>query len=279
MLTRMAIDPRLVSALHLRADRHADLPAAAREAHVAFQASTVEALMDGAYDGDLTIGELRSRGDLGLGTFDGLDGEMIVLDGAVWRARADGSVEAVGDEERTPFAVVTAFAPDATVAIDGPLEQEELLARAVRAVAAAAGERDGTSPAGACALRFDGRLEHVHARSVPRQRKPYPPLVEAAATQRELELGPLEGSLVGFVFPAWAGGVEIPGAHLHAIAADRTRGGHVLHARVGPGTLRVAALTDLHLELPPGVALPDARLDAVRADALARVEGEQRGGA
>jgi acetolactate decarboxylase len=260
----VAIDPRLVSVLHLQALRHAALPAEERAVHVAFQASTLEALLDGAYDGDLTIGELRRHGDLGLGTFDALDGEMIVLDGEVWRARADGSVERAADDERTPFAVVTPFAADATLAVETAIEQEELLAFAAQA-----------APAAVCvALRFDGRLDSVHARSVPPQPKPYPPLAEAAATQREFTLGPVDGSLAGFVFPAWAGGVELPGAHLHAISADRTRGGHVLHARVGPGVLQLAALSDLHLELPPGVELPAGALDADRAAALDRLEND-----
>lgn len=262
----MALDPRLASALHLHAARRAELPAAEHAAHVAFQASTLAALMDGAYDGDVTIGELRRHGDLGLGTFDALDGEMIVLDGEVWRARADGTAERAADDDRTPFAIVVPFGADGTetaIAIDAPLEQEQLLALA----AARAGLRGG-----AVALRFDGRLERVHARSVPRQSSPYPPLAEAAATQRAFELGPVDGTLVGFVFPDWAGGVELPGAHLHAITADRSRGGHVLHARVGPGTLRIDPLTDLHLELPPNVELPAGDLDAASADALARIE-------
>jgi len=265
----MAIDPRLVSALHLQALRHAALPAEERAAHAAFQTSTLEALLDGAYDGDLTIGELRRHGDLGLGTFDALDGEMVVLDGEVWRARADGTVVRAADDARTPFAVVTPFAADATVAIEAAMGQEELLAQAVRAMPARPSVADA-----ALAIRFDGRLEAVHARSVPPQPRPYPPLAEAAATQRTFELGPAEGSLVGFAFPAWAGGVELPGAHLHAITADRARGGHVLHARVGPGVLRVAAVTDLHLELPPGVELPAAGLDADRAATLDRLEND-----
>ena len=260
----MAIDPRLVSVLHLQALRHAALPAEERAAHVAFQASTLEALVDGAYDGDLTIGELRRHGDLGLGTFDALDGEMIVLDGEVWRARADGTIERAPDDAHTPFAVVTPFEADATIAVEHAVEQQELIALAV--------EQLGSGSC--CALRFDGHLGAVHARSVPPQRKPYPPLSEAAATQREFDLGPVDGSLAGFVFPSWAGGVELPGAHLHAITADRTRGGHVLHARVGPGVLQVAAVSDLHLELPPGVELPAGGLDASRAAALDRLEND-----
>lgn len=263
----MAVDPRLVAALHLETVRRAAL-ADEHAAHVAFQTSTLAALLDGAYDGDLTIGELRRHGDLGLGTFQALDGEMVVLDGEVFRARVDGSVEPVGDDERTPFAVVTPFVADVTVAVERELAHAELLALV-----------EARAPAGAAtrAIRFDGRLVAVHARSVPRQKRPYPPLAEAAAQQRDFMLEAADGALVGFAFPDVAAGVELPGVHLHAITADRRRGGHVLSARVGPGVLRIGALRDLHVELPPGVELPYAPdpaggADDGRAALLERIE-------
>jgi acetolactate decarboxylase len=39
------------------------------------------ALLAGVYDGNVTIRELLRHGDFGLGTFNALDGEMLVLDG------------------------------------------------------------------------------------------------------------------------------------------------------------------------------------------------------
>jgi acetolactate decarboxylase len=264
----MAIDPQLIAALHLEAVRHGAL-ADERAVHVAFQTSTLAALLDGAYDGDLTIGELRRHGDLGLGTFDALDGELVLLDGEAWRARADGTIEPVGDDERTPFAVVTPFGADTTVAVERELAHDELLALA-RAQAPPGSRMQ--------ALRFDGRLAAVHARSVPRQPRPYLPLVEAARSQQDFMLEQLDGTLVGFCFPALANGIELPGFHLHAITSDRSRGGHVLSARVGPGVLQVGALTDLHMELPPGIELPDAAEEgdaaSDRAAVLDRLEND-----
>jgi len=60
---------------------------------VVFQASTLDALMTCAYDGQMTCGALRRHGDLGLGTLDALDGEMAVLDGMIYRVRSDGRAE------------------------------------------------------------------------------------------------------------------------------------------------------------------------------------------
>ena len=88
------IDESLIRTLHVEALRHHDLHAE-REPHVLFQASTIGALLDGAYVGDVTIGELSEHGDLGLGTLNGIDGEMIVLDGRFYRADVDGAINEI----------------------------------------------------------------------------------------------------------------------------------------------------------------------------------------
>src|SRR3954471_24071436 len=109
----------LVHALHVEALRHADLHPE-HDPHVVFQISTIGALLDGAYDGDVTIGEVLEHGDLGLGTLDALDGELIVVDGVAHAARIDGTLRPVAPSERTPFAVVIPFEADVRVAVDGP---------------------------------------------------------------------------------------------------------------------------------------------------------------
>lgn len=201
-----AIDPRLVAALHPLAVRHGALGDERAAPRVVFQTATIAALLDGAYDGDLTIGELREHGDLGLGTFDALDGEMIVVDGEVWRARVDGTASPVADDERTPFAVVTPFTADATIAVERELSWDELLTLAAAnaptsaAPAASAAPSPAAAHAPAYALRFDGALPAVHARSAPKQPRPYLPLAEAAASLRDFHLPPCEGTLVGFCF-------------------------------------------------------------------------------
>ena len=105
------LDERWIRSLHVEALREEELHAE-REPHVLFQASTIGALLDGAYDGDLSFGELAEHGDLGLGTLNGLDGEMVALDGGFFRADVDGHIHPVAAEERTPFAVVTRFHAD-----------------------------------------------------------------------------------------------------------------------------------------------------------------------
>src|ERR671932_836140 len=107
----MPIDSALVGALHVEYLRERDLGGDEHLHHTLFQTSTVDALVEGKYEGDISFSELEGRGDFGLGTFDALDGEMVALDGAFYQVRADGRAYEVGKQMKTPFAVVTFFEP------------------------------------------------------------------------------------------------------------------------------------------------------------------------
>jgi acetolactate decarboxylase len=254
-----AIDERLVKALHVHTLRKSELHAE-HDPHLLFQTSTIDALLDGAYDGDVTFAELAEHGDFGLGTFDACDGEMIAVDGSFLRADVDGHLHPVAPQQLSPFAVLTFFSPTRSFEIEGPLEGDELLA--------ALDERLG-QPEAAHAVRVEGAFERVHARSVARQAKPYRPLTEVVADQHVFELTGT-GTMVGFRFPDYAAGLNVPGYHLHFISEDRTRGGHVLSSAIGTVTVEVDDEVDLHLELPPGVELDSP--GAISEDALRRVE-------
>jgi len=253
----------LVHALHVEALRHADLHPE-HDPHVVFQTSTIGALLDGAYDGDVTVGEVLEHGDLGLGTLDALDGELVVVDGVARAARVDGTLRAVPADERTPFAVVIPFAADVRVAVDGPRTLAELLEVA-----------DAHLPGGAGivhALRVDGRFAHVRARSVPRQERPYRPLVDVVAEQQVFELRDVDATLVGFRFPSDAGALNVTGHHLHVADAARERGGHVFDCVLLDGELQIDHSSDVHAELPPGVRIATT---AAQAAAVAAAERER----
>jgi acetolactate decarboxylase len=260
--TPRMLDERLVKALHVQSLRTEELHAE-HEPHVLFQASTIGALLDGAYDGDVSFAELAEHGDHGLGTLNSLDGEMIALDGRFYRADVEGVINEVDPRTRTPFAVLTWFTPTVEIAVDEPLSYDDLL-----------GLLDDRLPDGtvACGVRIDGSFELVHARSVPRQQPPYRPLAEVVGEQRVFDLRDVEGTMVGFRFPDYSEGIEVSGYHLHFITADRTRGGHVLNARSRRAVARIDASTDLHVELPPGVDLSSPTASRETHEALNRAE-------
>ncbi len=255
----MPIDAAFVGALHVEYLKKRDL--GGHPHHTLFQTSTIDALLEGNYDGDVSFAELEERGDFGLGTLNALDGEMIGLDGRFYQIKADGRAYAVGKEAKTPFAVVTVFEPAVSRTLATPVDFGALCGYLDRLV----GEE-----AVCCAIRVDGHFEYVRTRSVPRQRRPYPPLAEVVKGQPTFELYDVPGSLVGFRFPHYAEGMNVAGYHFHFITADRTAGGHVFECRLARGEVRVDQEADLRLELPPGIDLPDP--SAAKTEALDRVE-------
>jgi acetolactate decarboxylase len=258
----MSLDERWIRSLHVEAMRHADLHAE-RDPHVLFQASTIGALLDGSFEGDVSFAELAEHGDLGLGTLNHLDGEMIAIDGRFYRADVEGTISEVAATERTPFAVVVPFQPQITFDLEGSLDHDRLLSEIDRRIPA---------ETASCAVRIDGRFELIKARSVPRQEPPYRPLTEVVGEQQVFELTEVDGTMLGFRFPEYAEGIEVAGWHLHFIDENRMRGGHVLGSRVETAHVQLDPSGELHVELPAGIDLADPEAAKSTHAAIDRIE-------
>jgi acetolactate decarboxylase len=227
-----------------------------------FQTSTVDALMEGASTGDMTMGELKTHGDFGLGTFDGLDGEMIELDGKVFQVRADGHAHPVEDSARTPFATVSFFKADENARLDHPCDQPAMLA----AVAAMLPSQNIFH-----ALRIEGRFDYVKTRAVAKQDKSVG-LEQAAREEPIFEFNDVEGTIVGFFTPDYLRGVNVPGYHLHFITADRTAGGHMLDCRTKDVTIKIHHTPEFELGTPGTEEFLKADLTHDHTAAIQKVE-------
>jgi acetolactate decarboxylase len=190
----------------------------------------------------MSLETLRRHGDFGIGTFAGLDGEMILLDGTFYQIRSDGKVYQPPLSDRTPFACVTTFVPDSREAIKSQTDMKALQER----VNALAPRQNGF-----CAFIVRGDFRHVRVRSVPAQKKPYRPLVEVAKNQPVFTLSELRGTLIGFRSPSFVKGVNVPGYHMHFLADDLSGGGHVLESELTQGILEVDTMHEwLNIYLP-----------------------------
>ncbi len=209
--------------------------------HTIFQNSLMTALLDGIYDGEMTIGELLGKGNFGIGTFDALDGEMIILDGVCYQLRGDGTATVADLDQGTPFAVATNFVPRIKVAAPKGLRREELSAFI-----------DEVEPSAnfMYAVRISGRFSNVVTRTVVKQSKPYPPMAQAVGGDKELRFDYVEGVIGGFRTPVFEKGISVPGCHVHFIDAARTSGGHVLDYTVDEAMIELCPGTDLDLRLP-----------------------------
>ncbi|MFH1008991.1 MAG: acetolactate decarboxylase [Candidatus Latescibacterota bacterium] len=237
-----------------------------RDEEVVFQTSTIDALLEGVYDGEITCGELRRHGDMGIGTFDALDGEMLLLDGSVYQIRADGFAYAVEDTTKTPFAAVTFFKTDREAELAEGLEYSALEEHL-----------DSLLPTTNIfhAIRIEGTFSYVKTRSVPRQEKPYPPLVEVVKHQPTFEFSSVAGTMVGFRCPAYVKGINVPGYHLHFITADRKAGGHVLGCRIRKATVGIDHTSGFYMALPEARAFYETDLSRENQSALDQVEKEK----
>lgn len=183
------------------------------------QVGVIDALLAGGYEGSMSLRELRALGDIGLGTFDALEGEMVLLDGVVHQVLASGKVVRPADALTTPFAQVTPFTAAKGLELAAGLELKAVEAQ----LDAALGDLNAFA-----AVRLDGRFASLTARSVPGQRPPYRPLAEVAKEQTVFRFAGVEGSLIGLRGPAYVRGLGVPGWHWHFLTKDRSRGGHVL---------------------------------------------------
>ena len=262
----MPIDAALVGALHVEYLGRRDLQNDTSLHHTLFQTSTIDALLDGNYDGEVSFAQLAERGDFGLGTLDALDGEMIALDGGFYQIKSDGRAYSIPGQTKTPFAVVTFFEPALSETLDAIEDLAALCAHI---------DRFFGDASICCAVRVDGHFERVKTRSVPRQHEPYPPLADVVENQPVFELSDVRGSLVGFRFPDYAQGLNVAGYHFHFITADRSAGGHVLECRLRSGELRLDQEADLQVELPSGVGLPVPDRSSAKRETLDRIEGDR----
>jgi acetolactate decarboxylase len=263
---RAFIGVALLAAL-LLAGCAAGRPGSAAPAGRIVQVSTINALMLGQFNGILPLRDLLCDGDLGLGTFDQLDGELILLDGRIYQGSADGSVREPDPSLTTPFAVVTRFGSPSPAALAPAKSLAELEAR----LDAALPEKNSF-----VAIRIEAEFSSLTMRSVPRQTPPFVPLAEVVKHQSLWTHGQVSGTLVGIRCPRWAGGINVPGYHWHFLSRDKRLGGHVIDCMISSGTLASRTCREWLVRLSPAAAIEKVDLNQDLSGDLERVE-RQRG--
>ncbi len=216
-------------------------PVVAEDRETLFQISPFNTFALGNYDGDFTYGELAEHGDFGIGTLNGLNGEMIALDGVFYQIPVSGMPRQIGSSEKTPYATVTFFEADQTRQVADALNYSELKTYI-----------DGLLPSenAIYAIEVHGFYDYAETRSVSLQIKPYPALTEAVKNQTVFTLSDVAATAVGFWFPTSMDGVDFTGYHLHLITDDHCGGGHLLDCIVSNATIEIDQTNTFNLMLP-----------------------------
>jgi len=233
--------------------------------HSLFQVSTSTALVQGVFGGVVTVEELRRHGDFGLGTFSGLDGELVIVDGDCFRATAGGVVEPAADDREVPFALVTWFESDVDVLIDAASFEE--MTAAIDSLRSS----ENLFVAARVEAEFDRLSMRAACKALPGEN-----LLEATSHQSEFDLDDVKGSLVGFWSPPYSRTIGVPGYHFHFISDDHEVGGHVLGLRAVRGRIRLHTGSDLHIALPETSEFLTADLSGDHQEELDAVETERR---
>jgi acetolactate decarboxylase len=209
-------------------------------AGVLTQVSTLDALLQGLYNGSYTVAQLKRYGDFGLGTYEGLDGEMIVVDGRFYHMRANGLLSQAADDEVAPFAVLTRFQPetqftvrnislaDLSTLIDTLLPSKNYF----------------------YAIRIHGTFTALTTRAIPLQFLPYPPLSQLIPIQSVFSYPNSTGTMVDIRSPAFVSGINQVAHHFHYVSDDLKGGGHVLTFTAGEVTISIQTLRAFQVLLP-----------------------------
>ena len=208
------------------------------------QVSLLQGLAYGDYEGSVPVGCLKELGDTGIGTFDALNGELILLNGTVYRAAWDGAVEEVGDDEKVPFADVTFFDVDKSINLDGIGSIDALKEKLDKNI-------QETGKNHLYIVRAFGSFQKMKVRSVPPQKKPYRPLVEVLEKEQTVfEYEEISGTVVGLCCPEYMSNINAVGWHFHFVSEDKTAGGHVLDLSAETLDVDLDKITGFRMLLP-----------------------------
>lgn len=217
-----------------------------------FQISTMSALAQGVYEGNYSYQLLMQQGDMGLGTLDGLDGEMVALDGQFFQIKASGKLSRISKEQTAPFAEVVYFSPSTFKTLKDIPNYSSLYSLI----------NELPNKNIPYAVRIDGAFSKLAMRSFYKQKRPYPPITKAAKEQAIFKLNDTKGTIVGFWFPKYWAGIAVPGFHLHYVSEDRRIGGHILELSFQKAKISIAPLHQVSIHLPENDAFIHANLSA-----------------
>ncbi|MGB9978630.1 acetolactate decarboxylase [Methanobacterium sp.] len=188
-----------------------------------FQVSTLNSLSAGNFSGNWTINEVKAHGNTGMGTLNGLDGEMVELNGNVYQIKSNGTVYIVNDSANTPFAMTVPFKTDKIIILNSSMNLTELEQYL-----------NGTVPSKNMfySIKVIGTFNSIKARSPPKQNEPYPTLNEALKNQTIFNFNNITGTMVGFWCPSYASDVNLNDYHFHFISEAKNSGGHVLDCQL-----------------------------------------------
>lgn len=228
---------------------------------ITFQHSTIKALNSGLYEGTISLSGLKEHGDYGIGTYTGMNGEMICLDGVFYRIDTDGKASVMPISQKSPFAIMTFFEAD----IKSP-------ARKINGISGLQNYINSLLPSRnrLYSVKITGDFNYLRTRSVYEQKKPYPPLSRVIKEQAVFESGDQKGTVIGFFFPDYMKDFNSPGWHFHFLNEKKTSGGHVLDLKIDNALIEIDTSSEFYVSLPESKEYKEMRFEGETENVLTR---------
>lgn len=208
------------------------------------QVALLQSLALGHFDGVVTVGQWKTFGDTGIGTFEGLNGELIALDGVVYQGDQNCNAHVMKDNEKIPFSNITFFEKDFSVKLNH-VKNKSALENELNALVKKHGANNFYM------VKIPAQYNKILIRSEAKQNKPYPTLVKALeATQKEVTKENISGTIVGLYCPTFMSSLNSVGWHFHFISDDKKFAGHVLEMNIKSGEAQFDKTENFSMILP-----------------------------
>lgn len=215
-------------------------PVVEHNANVLYQHGTLAQLVPGLFEGTTTIEELLTHGDTGIGTGEGMDGELIILDGIAYKIGKSGIAEVVPKDFSMPFANIH------HAAFQYQCDREDIGLESLNEKIVASNGRANSF----FSVIVRGTFSFITTRAVIKQSLPYPTLEEVANRQAVFIGHDVKGTMLGYFSPLMFNGAAVAGFHEHFLSDDHTIGGHVLDAALCKGKVYSQVFDTLMQHLP-----------------------------
>lgn len=234
--------------------RHSSSASAVQGDSTFYQYNIWAAFVNRIFDGDLKVSALKKHGNIGLGSFDYLDGELVMLDGKAYRVREDGVITEGRADDEVVYADACFFTSDVITPVSSFTCYDSLRAQLNRVL---------PSANHFYAFIIKGEFDSVTLGGLHRQSTPFREGLDVLIPRRPVFKGSgVTGTMIGFYCPPFIGDINTAGYHFHFISDDRKLGGHVMDivSKKNP-ELKFQKLVRYHFEMPAAAGFDTVKFE------------------
>ncbi|GAA4814967.1 acetolactate decarboxylase [Litoribaculum gwangyangense] len=211
------------------------------------------AFVNKVFEGDITAGELKTKGDMALGSYNLLDGELIMLDGKLYQAKEDGEVLEPNDSLKVVYANAAFFDVDGSFKIQKAENYDTLRARINEQL---------PSKNFFYGFKIKGHFKYMKCGGLNKQTPPFQEGLDVLIPNRPIfERENFSGTMVGFYCPEFIGNINVAGFHFHFVSEDETFAGHVMEFEAENLTVEYDKMHEYQFVLPQTEAYDNVGFD------------------